>query len=65
MNNAQKHIKASAHIEKALRELNAAAELLGDTDEYNNRADIFHASTVSKYNGIITAALKLNEAQRQ
>ena len=63
MNNAQKHIKAKEQITKALKLLNLAAELVGDTHEYNTSSDIFHASTVKAYNDIITASLILNEVQ--
>lgn len=65
MKNVQKYIKAKESIEKALRELNKAAELIGDTTEYNDKNEIFHNSTVKAYNNIITAALKLNEAQKE
>lgn len=63
MNNAQKHIKAKEQITKALKALEAAAELIGDTHEYNTPSDIFHGSTVKAYNNIITASLILNEVQ--
>ena len=63
MNNAQKHIKAKEQITKALKALEAAAELVADTHEYNTSNDIFHGSTVKAYNDIITASLILNEVQ--
>jgi len=55
--------KAQNEITKALRALNNAAELIENTPEYRDRASVFHAQEVSRYNHIITAALTLNEAQ--
>lgn len=63
MNNAQKHIKAKEQITKALKALEAAAELVADTQEYSTKSDIFHASTVKAYNDIVTASIILNEVQ--
>ena len=63
MNNAQKHIKAREQITKAFKALEAAAELVADTHEYNTSSDIFHTPTVKAYNNIITASLILNEVQ--
>ena len=55
--------KAQKEIVKALRALNNAAEAISNMPEYTDSKSIFHAHTVSQYNNIITAALKLNEAQ--
>lgn len=63
MNNAQKHIKANEEIEKALKALKKAAELVEGTQEYNTSSDIFHGTTVKAYNDIITAHLILKEVQ--
>ena len=63
MNNAQKHIKANEQITKALKALEAAAELVADTHEYNTARDIFHASTIKAYNSIVTASIILNEVK--
>ena len=55
--------KAQKEIVKALRALNNAAETISNMPEYTDSKSIFHANAVSQYNNIITAALKLNEAQ--
>lgn len=60
MNNAQ---KAQEQITKALKALEAAAELVADTYEYKTSSDIFHGATVKAYNDIVTASLILNEVQ--
>jgi hypothetical protein len=52
---------ANKDIEKAKRMLNRAVETLIKTIAYNNRGDIFHASTVHDVNRIITAIQTLND----
>ena len=63
MNNAQKHIKAKEQITKALKALEAAADLVSDTIEYTTASDIFHGSTVKAFNDITTASLILKEVE--
>ena len=55
--------RAQAELIKALKALDRAATLIGDTPEYNDRNGIFHAQTVSQYNRIVTASQIINEAQ--
>ena len=55
--------RAQAELIKALKALDRAATLIGDTPEYNDRNSIFHAQTVSQYNRIVTASQIINEAQ--
>ena len=57
------YAKAQKELVKALRALNAAAEIIEALPDYNNRASIFHAQTVNQYNRIVTAAGIINEAQ--
>jgi hypothetical protein len=53
--------KANRAIDKAIHELNKALTELENTPAYQNKSDIFHASTVSAVNAIITAINKLND----
>lgn len=53
--------QANKEIEKAIKSLNKALELLEDEQAYNNKCDIFHNSTVYSVNKIITAIQKLND----
>ena len=55
--------KANRKVCDALRAINDAADAIGEMAAYYNASDIFHASTVEKYNKLISAALTLKEYQ--
>ena len=55
--------RAQAELIKALKALDRAATLIGDTTEYNDCNSIFHAQTVNQYNRIVTASQIINQAQ--
>ena len=62
-NDSAKLTKANKAIFKALRAINEASEAIGEMAAYYDKSDIFHASTVQKYNKLITAAEILGEYQ--
>ena len=53
--------QANKEIEKAIKSLNKALDLLEDEQAYNNNCDIFHNSTVYSVNRIITVIQILND----
>lgn len=53
--------KANKEIEKALKALRKASDALIDTPEYWNKKAIFHDTTVSAVNAIITASEIIKE----
>ena len=56
--------KANKAVIKALRAIEEAADAIGEMPAYYQKSDIFHASTVAKYNKLITAAQILGEYQK-
>lgn len=61
---AAKLTRAYKDIERALREIEKAADELGEMIAYYDERDVFHTSTVEKYNHLITAAQILDEARK-
>lgn len=53
--------RANKELNKARKALRNALDILTEEQAYNNPRDIFHATTVSDVNGIITAIESLRD----